>query len=136
MDLEQHIRRSNTSLIQALDGTVKWKYDNFNRALLAEFSADKAPLILSVIRQHLPMEWDAKSIKRADQLVKHQAGSYVKINQQQKLFAPQNNEPTSCMLAWWPWGHGATVSIRLFSANQEPFVSKKSFLKRLSQFFG
>jgi hypothetical protein len=135
MDHEQHIRTCASAIIEALEDKVKWKYDGFNDALLAEFSADKEQVILPIIRQHLPGGWDAKSVKQAPQLMIHLAGKYAKINKKQKLFYPRSTEPPQFMLAWWPWGHGATVSIRLFAVNQEPFVPKISLLKRWRSFF-
>ncbi|MFQ3235774.1 MAG: hypothetical protein ACI9C4_001336 [Paraglaciecola sp.] len=135
MDHEQHIRASASAIIAALKDRVTWKYDGFNNALLAEFSADKELYILPIIHQHLPGQWDAKKVKQAPPLMIHLAGKFAKINKKQKLFYPHSTEPPQVMLAWWPWGHGATISIRLFVVNQEPFVPKISLLKRWCSFF-
>lgn len=135
MDHEQHIRACASSIIEALADRVKWKYDGFNDALLAEFSADKEQVILPIIRQHLLEEWHAKNVKQAPPLIIHLAGKYAKLSKKQKLFYPRSSELPQVMLAWWPWGHGATVSIRLFTVNQEPFVAKISLLKRWRSFF-
>jgi hypothetical protein len=135
MDDEQHIRTCASAIIDALADRVKWRYDSLNGALLTEFSADKEQVILPILRQHLPGQWDAKNVKQAPPLMIHRAGKYAKIHKKQKLLYPHGTEPPEVMLAWWPWGHGATVSIRLFAVNQEPFVPKKSLLKRWRSFF-
>ncbi|WP_158771157.1 hypothetical protein [Paraglaciecola sp. L1A13] len=134
MNQETIIRQRGAIIVDALNDVVKWKYDDFNRALLAEFSADKAQQVNAIVRQHFTVEWDVTNVKQAPNLMKHLAGKYARLSKKQKLYYPQQDERPDVMLAWWPWGHGATVSIRLFIVNQEPFVSKKPLLKRIFPF--
>ncbi|GAC32217.1 hypothetical protein GPLA_1303 [Paraglaciecola polaris LMG 21857] len=134
MNQETIIRQRGAVIVDALNGVVKWKYDDFNRSLLAEFSVDKAPLVNDIILQNFPIEWHINNIKQAPELMKHLAGKYARLSKKQKLYYAQQEDRPEVMLAWWPWGHGATVSIRLFMVSQEPFVSTKPFLKRIFSF--
>jgi len=128
------IRQRGAVIVDALNGVVKWKYDDFNRALLAEFSADKAAQVNAIVKKHYAVEWHAKNIKQAPMLMKHLAGKYAVLSKKQRLYYSEETERPDVMLAWWPWGHGATVSVRLFMVSQEPFVSKRPLLKRIFAF--
>jgi hypothetical protein len=39
------------------------------------------------------------------------------------------------MASWWPWGHGATVSVRLFLTDSSPYIPKTGFMHHLKRFF-
>ena len=120
MNQETIIRQRGAVIVDALNGVVKWKYDDFNRALLAEFSVDKADHVNAIVKE--------------PDLMKHLAGKYAVLSKKQRLYYPANDPHPAVMLAWWPWGHGATVSVRLFMVSQEPFVSSKPLLKRIFPF--
>jgi hypothetical protein len=50
--------------------------------------------------------------------------------EQQKLFFTNIEPQPKVMIAWWPWGHDATVSIRLFLTNSTPYISKTGFIHK------
>ena len=76
-----------------------------------------------------------KSIKKSPEEVKHLAGFFAKLVKNQQLFSSDYQSQPKVMVAWWPWGHGATVSIRLFLTNTSEFQPKQSFIQRLSTIF-
>jgi len=106
MNHEELIHIYGKDVIEALSSIVKWKYDDFHKVMLAEFSVDK-----------------------------HYAGSFSKVVKKQKLFSTNIERHPKVMAAWWPWGHGATVSIRLFLTDTSPFVAKTGFIYKLSRLF-
>lgn len=122
-------------VIEALSPMVKWKYDDFHKVMLAEFSVDKQDQVLFTLQQVLPVHWDAKTIKKAPAQVKHYAGSFSKLIRQQKLFSSNIEHHPKIMAAWWPWGHGATVSIRVFLTDTSPYVPKKGVMRKLTRLF-
>ncbi len=135
MNQEEQLRVHGKNAIDALSPIVKWKYDSFQNVMLAEFSVDKEEQVLISLQQVFPDSWDAKSIRKAPAKVKHYAGPFAKLAKKQKLLAANLNNQTRIMAAWWPWGHGATVSVRLFLTNTEPYVEKPSLLHKLRNFF-
>ena len=114
---------------------VNWKYDDFHNVMLAEFSVEKQDQVLFSLQQVLPVCWDAKTIKQAPDEVIHFAGSFSKLVKKQKLLTTNIERHPKVMAAWWPWGHGATVSIRLFLTETSPFVAKTGFMHKLSRLF-
>ncbi|WP_158967509.1 hypothetical protein [Paraglaciecola sp. L3A3] len=135
MSQEERIKLLGKDVIETLSPLVKWKYDDFHKVMLAEFSVDKEDQVLFSLKQVLPNFWDTKSIKKAPEEVKHFAGSFSKLIRQQKLFSADIESHPQIMLAWWPWGHGATISVRIFLTNTAPFVAKQGLLQKLSNLF-
>ncbi|WP_299084571.1 hypothetical protein [uncultured Paraglaciecola sp.] len=135
MSQEEQIQAEGKDVVDALDPIVKWKYDDFHQVMLAEFSVDKQDQVLIALQQVLPMQWDAKSIKKAPDEVRHYAGVFSKLVKQQKLFSTNIEYQPTVMAAWWPWGHGATVSVRLFLTNTAPYVAKTGIIHKLTRLF-
>ncbi|MFT4747689.1 MAG: hypothetical protein ACI8XG_001770 [Congregibacter sp.] len=135
MNQEELIQTYGKDVIEALSSVVNWKYDDFHNVMLAEFSVDKQDQVLFILQQVLPVNWDAKTIKKAPDEVKHYAGSFSKLVKQQKLFSTNIERHPTVMIAWWPWGHGATISVRLFLTNTSPYFAKTGFMHKLTRLF-
>jgi hypothetical protein len=135
MNQEEQIQIYGKDVIEALSSLVIWKYDDFHKVMLAEFSVDKQDQVLFTLQQVLPVNWDVKTIKKAPEEVRHYAGAFSKLVRQQKLFSTDVQRHPKVMVAWWPWGHGATVSVRLFLANTSPYEAKTGFIHKLTRLF-
>ena len=135
MNQEEQIKTHGKDVIEVLSSIVIWQYDDFHNVMLAEFSVDKQDQVLFTLQQVFPVSWDAKTIKKAPGEVKHYAGAFSKLIKQQKLFSTNIERHPKAMVAWWPWGHGATVSIRLFLTETSPYVAKTGFMHKLSRLF-
>ena len=121
---------------EALEGRIRWEWDPQFGCLLAEFSVDHADFVYAKAKQHFPFVWDKKSFKSADEFLKHRAGIFNLLEKKQQLMTRDKSGTEDIMLSWWPWGHGATVSVRVFRANSNPYILKQSwftkFKKRIS----
>jgi hypothetical protein len=135
MNHEEKIQEYGKDVLETMSTIVKWKYDDFHQVMLAEFSVDKQDQVLFTLQQCLPVCWDVKTIKKAPCQVKHYAGEFSKLVKQQKLFSSNIELQPKVMAAWWPWGHGATVSVRLFLTDTSPFVPKTGFIHKLMRLF-
>jgi hypothetical protein len=135
MTQEEQLHAYGKEVVDALSPMVKWQYDEFHKTLLAEFSVDKEVQVMSALQQCLPMIWDSKTIKKAPDEIKHLSSSFHKLIKKQKLLSASLEKNPKFMLAWWPWGHGATISIRLFLVNSSPFVEKQGVLHRIKKIF-
>jgi hypothetical protein len=135
MSQEEQIQTYGKDIIEALSCVVKWQYDDFHKVMLTEFSVDKQAEVQSILQQFLPMTWDPKTIKKAPGEVKHFAGRFSKLIKQQKLFSTDIERHPKLMAVWWPWGHGATVSVRLFLTDTSPYISQTGFMHKLTHFF-
>ena len=135
MTKEEQLYTYGKDLVDALSPIVNLKYDDFQKTLLAEFSVDKQDQVLLTLQQLLPVSWDAKSIKKAPDEIKHLAGDFSKLIKNQKLLSIGQDKQQNLMAVWWPWGHGATVSVRIFLTNTSPYVAKTGFFHRMKNLF-
>ncbi|MFT5675703.1 MAG: hypothetical protein ACI808_001634 [Paraglaciecola sp.] len=135
MNQEEMLNTYGKDVIKALLPMAKWQYDDFHKALLAEFSVDKEAQVKRALRIVLPRSWDAKTIRKAPGEIKHLAGSFSKLVKEQKLLSIEPEKNPKVMVAWWPWGHGATISVRLFLVNSSPYEEKIGFLQKLKHMF-
>jgi hypothetical protein len=135
MSKEEQILTYGKDVIDGLSSMVKWEYDKFHKVMLAEFSVDKQDQVLLSLHHVLPISWDAKTIKKAPDEVKHYAGTFSKLVKQQKLFSTDIESHPKVMATWWPWGHGATVSVRLFLTDSSPYIAQTGFMHKLKHFF-
>lgn len=107
------IEQEGKDLYAALRDLLVWKWDGAFESVLAEFSATDQDQIRSVLEQKLSIVWDASIIDDAPQnilLVKEALGG---LRSEQLLFTSNSNRNSFLIGAWWPWGNGETISIRI-----------------------
>lgn len=97
-----------------LGDELNWRWEERLSALLSEFSWEKKERILAVLRELFTEEWDKKSIKKAPKTIKEELGELANLSKEQLIFTrPATNETPAIAVIWWPWGHGATYSMRI-----------------------
>ncbi len=97
-----------------LGDELNWRWEERLSALLSEFSWEKKDRVLTVLRQLFTEEWDKKSIKKAPKTIKDELGELANLSKEQLIFTrPATNETPAIAVIWWPWGHGATYSMRI-----------------------
>jgi len=81
--------------------------------VLAEFGTGKKDDIRAILEQFLPVAWDSSNIDNAPDMVQtineHLGGLWP--GQRLLTSEPEGDIPIFC--AWWPWGDGKTISIRI-----------------------
>lgn len=124
----EHTESIQTALSQYTECT----WDDRHQALLAEFSVDHSDPIMTILLQSFPHSWDSKTIKKANPILKHKAKHFAELKVSQRLLTKGIDGSEDLMAAWWPWGHGATVSIRIFRVNQEAYIEKNGITNKLA----
>ena len=97
----------------ALQGFLSWKWDNRFGVVLAEFGTEDKDKILSVLEQHFNSVWDMSSIQTAPENVYAAANSLGGLDEEQVFFTSAIEKEILIFCAWWPWGNGKTISIRI-----------------------
>ena len=107
---------------------LEWKWDGRFGTALAEFSSEKKADVLGALDLHLVSRWDIASIADAPEAVqalrKHLGG--LMTGQLLLLSDPAAEPLVYC--AWWPWGNGQRISIRIgiFGSGSELDVALQS----------
>jgi hypothetical protein len=110
---ESGIENKCKELIGAFHGVLSWQWDNRFEAALAEFDAADKDKILAILGRYLSISWDSSNINKAPGTVQKVNVSLGKLRAGQLLFTSDTNGEAYLYGAWWPWGNGKTISIRI-----------------------
>ena len=131
-NIRNALEQACSPLLNESKTMLEWNWDERFDAILCEFSSDKQEQVLSLLSRHFPIQWNASSIKKAPPQIRQQSGIFAELRKGQMLFTNDPEEPNKLFAAIWPWGHGATVSLRiLFPREGEPV---KPWYKKLFPF--
>jgi len=97
----------------ALKGRLNWKWDDRFGVVLAEFDVRDKESIQSVLDLHFDLSWDLSTALTAPEKVSAAIDLMGGIMGDQKLFTSELKSETLVFCAWWPWGNGQTISIRM-----------------------
>jgi hypothetical protein len=118
-------------LFDELQGILSWKWDDWIGTILTEFSAEKIKNVRATLEKVFPISYDKSNINAAPQIVqtldKHLGG----LRSTQLLFTSNPSREALVFGAWWPWGNGETISLRVAIFNRN--ISKSEEDKLIEQ---
>jgi len=121
-------------IFACLNDGYNWQWEERRSAWLAEFSRDKIESTLAILEQHFDDAWHPKNIKKAPKELRVQLADLAKLSKEQKLFTtPAHINKPTLLAVWWPWGHGATVSLRLMTL-ENTYITPTEFQTKDSIF--
>ncbi len=133
---EHEVEDACRDLLEEFDSSVYWKWDERFGSLLAEFSVKNQDMIISILEKYFESKWDKKTIQNAPGFIKQNTYTFKDMKQGQFLFtSPVENEDL-IFAAWWPWGDGESISVRVLSNKINTSNTKSDdFLSRLMNIF-
>ena len=124
-------------LSDAFKGVLAWKWDDRFQTVLAEFNVGNKARIHDPLASRLDRTWDSSNIETAPEVVQTIISSFGGIMPGQLLFTSDPDGDALVFCAWWPWGNGETISIRLAPFYQKPSGSDRTEeTQRLKECFG
>jgi hypothetical protein len=107
------LEKSCRQLISTLEKNLTWKWDDRFETVLAEFSVtDKEKMLLDLTR-HMGKIWEPDQDTSPPKVVQTIIDCFGGLNPGQTLFTSDPDQDELLLCAWWPWGNGKTISIRL-----------------------
>jgi len=100
-------------IINNFQGELTWKWDGRFNTVLIEFTTEYNEKVLSVINRHLSSIWNSSNIEEAPDIVQVISTRMGSLRAGQILFTSDPDQDALVFCAWWPWGNGSKVSIRL-----------------------
>lgn len=100
-------------IISTFEGELTWKWDGRFNTVLIEFTAEYNDRVRSLLDQHLNSIWDSSNIGEAPEAVQTVCTKMGNLRAGQLLFTSDGGQNGFILCAWWPWGSGAKVSIRI-----------------------
>ena len=110
----------------AFQETLSWKWDSRFETVLAEFSVDDQEGVRAVLDRYLGRAWDRSTIGSAPDNVQTITSNLGGLMPGQLFFTSDPNRNTMLFCAWWPWGNGKTISIRVAPSKKESLGLDKS----------
>jgi hypothetical protein len=101
------------NLAAAFRGIVEWKWDGRFKVALGEFPVDVKDDVRGILDRFLPFTWNASNVKKAPDAVQQVTKSLGGLMSGQLLFLSDSTKAAFIFCAWWPWGNGTRISIRL-----------------------
>ena len=111
--LQFDVNKVCRELSSVFQGTLTWKWDTRFEAALAEFAVDKKDNIRATLEQHLSAAWDSANVDNAPDAVRVIKDDLGGLMAGQILFTSDPNHAVVLFCAWWPWGNGEKISIRV-----------------------
>jgi hypothetical protein len=128
-DLNQSdIERTCKQIIDDFRGVLSWKWDNWVGSILSEFNTEIEKDIRVSLEKSLPLFWDSSSIQTAPQIVQTLNNRLGGIRPTQLLFTTPPSNDAFVFCAWWPWGSGMAISLRIAPFNKNLSKSEEDVL--------
>ena len=112
-------------------GILSWKWDDWIGTILAEFSVDEEEDVRAILEKILPISWDSSTINTAPQIVQTLGEHLGGLTPTQLLFSSHPSHDAFVFCAWWPWGNGMTISLRVSAFDKN--LSKPEAKKLIAQ---
>ncbi|MCP4138029.1 MAG: hypothetical protein GY754_44105 [bacterium] len=110
----------------------RWQWDRRLGVGFIAFAKEDLEVIFSAVTKAFDMKWDSSNYNTSafmPKLVDHLAG----MSDLQLVFTSEGLEDAVVYAAWWPWGDGSNISLRvgLFRTGNEPVGNEeaKAFLE-------
>ncbi len=100
------------TLVAATARRLEWEWDGRFGCVLAVFAVTEAPSVRTAVSAAAERMWTPNNINTAPQRVQDLAGR-LGLRTGQLLFTSQAGEPAMVYAAWWPWGNGQRISVRV-----------------------
>ena len=135
--IKSDLENVSRELVSAFQGILSWKWDSYLDTVLAEFDVGDKDSIRAVLERFLGSTWDRSNIGKAPHIVQMVNSNYGGLRSRQLLFTSDPNQDEIIFGAWWPWGNGETISIRIAPCSRKVSDSEKDEqIKRFKDLFG
>ena len=117
------------ALGEALPGFLKWEWDDRFSGVLAVFEIADKERISAVLKAQCGQAWDYTNIGDAPGRISGAIQDFGGLSENQLLFTSDWNHDVILLAFWWPWGNGATISIRFVPYGSEASHSDKENIR-------
>ena len=100
-------------MLSASWGVFSWKWDHRFEAILAEFSADNGDEFRVMLERDFSNVWDNSNIREAPDIVQMCDNNFGGLRSDRLLFTTDPSQDVLVCGAWWPWGDGKTIPLRI-----------------------
>jgi hypothetical protein len=134
-DLEK-FKEICSQISSSMPSSYQWQWDERFHVALIVFEKEDMGAILSTVSNEFDHQWDASTISSASGPIGELVNSFLGILPGQIIFTCEQGAGLILFAAWWPWGNGSTISLRIgiFSLEEHSFDKNKG-KKHLTEWF-
>lgn len=118
-------------LVEVLGDMLTWQWDDRFETILSQFEIDDAEKIKTLLNKFMKTTWNIENGKNAPENIQNIISNFGGFMPGQFLFTSDPEKETVIFCAWWPWGNGHTISIRISLLTEEGNTSENEDLKSL-----
>ena len=123
-------------IITEANELLNWEWDGYIGAFLATFPIDQAQQIETVCTKYFMSQWDHESLCKAPPSVLAIAENLGGLRAAQRLLMTRPDQFVMAFGAWWPWGDGQTISLRIGLVTDDvPEHAKAELFNEFSEWF-
>jgi len=116
---------------------LRWRLDDRFDCVLGELRNELIGAAESIVEAHFNELWETSTIHSAPKAVHGIANNFSSLRAGQRLYTSTDGLGTLVYCAWWPWGGGDTVSVRIGLSATDPTGSPDlPSLSKLAGWFG
>ena len=111
-----------------MPSSYQWQWDERFQVALIVFEKEDMGAIFSAVSNEFDQQWDAATISSASGPIGELVDSFLGILPGQMIFTCEQGAGLMLFAAWWPWGNGSTISLRIgiFSLEEHSFDKDKN----------
>jgi hypothetical protein len=102
-----------TRIHTAMPSTYRWQWDTRFSVAMIVIERRDMPVILGSISKEFNGQWNDANIDSAPEAVMNVVNDTFGIQPGQILFNSDDQQDMVLLAAWWPWGNGVNVSLRI-----------------------
>ncbi len=102
-----------TKLLEELQSSFSWEWDSRFKTVLAQISIKEKDVVEKTLVNYLGTAWDSVTLKKAPESEQRILVRLGGMMSGQLFYAAGLPENRIIFCAWWPWGNGQTISIRV-----------------------
>jgi hypothetical protein len=106
-------------IARATEGILGWEWDDRFEVAIAAFSSAHETKVREILEADLRVIWLVDTVDDAPARVR-EITKVMGLRPGQALFATDDDAEATVFGAWWPWGGGKTISIRIGVVAADP----------------
>jgi hypothetical protein len=123
-DLTEPLARACETIEAAAGGALVWEWDPRFACGLTAFTIDLYPEVLAAIGEVFGREWTSAEMNAGPPAMVRLSASLGTLRGGQRLWTtPVDRGTRGLFCAWWPWGSGQRISVRIGGVADDPTVA-------------
>jgi len=126
-----------TDFVNTYHGKLTWEWDDRFDAALATCEAENKDDVHGSLESHMKTIWNSAGADSAPDNVLDVINHFGGLMPEQLLFTTDPHQDILLCCAWWPWGDGNTISLRMVPPSQNELSDKDQaeFIKKFKGWF-